>query len=97
MYVVTNMASAPKNTINSDSKCSIIVATYVYYTGQYNLKEAKMEYTIVVGTDLAELKKIVNDFLKYGWEPQGNLVIDPITKLYMQPVVRDLDDGTKEN
>ena len=56
-----------------------------------------MEYTIVVGTDLTDLKKMVNDFLNYGWEPQGNLVIDPITKLYMQPVVRDLDDGTKEN
>ena len=31
-----------KNTpINLDSKCSIIIATYVYYTGQYNLKGGK--------------------------------------------------------
>ena len=56
-----------------------------------------MEYTIVVGTSPTDLEKIINDFLKYGWEPQGNLVIDPFTKLYMQPVVRDLDNGTKEN
>ena len=56
-----------------------------------------MEYTIVVGTDPADLKKMVNDFLKYGWEPQGSLVIDPITKLYLQPVVLELNHGTKEN
>ena len=56
-----------------------------------------MEYTIVLASDALKVEKMVNDFLKYGWEPQGNLVIDPNTKLYMQPVVRDLDDGTKEN
>ena len=56
-----------------------------------------MEYTIIVASELTELKTIVNDFCSYGWKPQGNLVIDPITKLYLQPVVRDLDDGTKEN
>lgn len=56
-----------------------------------------MKYSIAVGSDAAELQVNVNSFLSYGWEPQGSLIFDPITKLYMQPVVRDLDDGTEEN
>lgn len=56
-----------------------------------------MEYTIVVGIDPTNLQKHVNAFLEYGWEAQGNLVIDPSTKLYMQPVVREVENGAKEN
>lgn len=56
-----------------------------------------MEYTIIVSSDIAELKSIVNNFCSYGWEPQGGIVIDPKTNLYCQPAVRELDDATKEN
>lgn len=44
MYVAINMASAPKNTHKLELKFSIIIATYMYYTGQYNLKEANVIY-----------------------------------------------------
>lgn len=56
-----------------------------------------MLYTIAIGTDLGKLHKTVNEYLKDGWKPQGGLFIDPVTELYMQPLVRDLEDGQKEN
>ena len=56
-----------------------------------------MKYSIVVGCDAVELQENVNSFLSHGWEPQGSLIFDSNTKLYMQPVVRDLDNGTQEN
>ena len=56
-----------------------------------------MKYSIAVGRDTIELQENVNNFLSHGWEPQGSLIFDSRTKLYMQPVVRDLDDGAEEN
>lgn len=56
-----------------------------------------MEYTIIVASELTELKTIVNDFCSYGWEPQGGIIVDPKTRLYCQPAVRELKDDTKEN
>lgn len=71
----------------------------MYYTDQYNLKNGgkKMEYTIIVASEITELKTIVNDFCRYGWEPQGGIFIDPKSKLYCQPVVRDIEDGEKKD
>lgn len=72
----------------------------MYYTNQYNkLKNGgnEMEYTIIVASEITELKTIVNDFCSYGWEPQGGIFVDPKTKLYCQPAVREIDNGTKEN
>lgn len=48
-----------------------------------------MEYTIAVGIDPHSLTKSVNNYIKMGWEPHGSLVIDPVTKLYMQTVLRE--------
>lgn len=56
-----------------------------------------MEYTIIVASEISELKSIVNNFCQYGWEPQGGIFLDPRTNLYMQPAVRDSQDGTQEN
>ena len=56
-----------------------------------------MEYTIIVASELTELKTIVNDFCSYGWEPQGGIFVDPKTKLYCQPTVREIENGAKEN
>lgn len=57
-----------------------------------------MEYTIIVASEITELKTIVNHFCRYGWEPQGGIFIDPKTKLYCQPSVRDIEeDGKKED
>lgn len=56
-----------------------------------------MEYTIIVASELTELKTIVNDFCSYGWEPQGGVFLDSRTHLYCQPAVRDIEDGKKEN
>ena len=60
------------------------------------MEEKKMEYTIIVASKITELKTIVNYFCSYGWEPQGGIFIDPITKLYCQPAVRELKDATEE-
>lgn len=56
-----------------------------------------MEYTIIVASELTELKSIVNDFCSYGWEPQGGIIVDSRTKLYCQPAVRELKDGAQKN
>lgn len=56
-----------------------------------------MEYTIIVASEITELKTIVNQFCRYEWEPQGGIFIDPKTKLYCQPAVRDIEDGEKED
>ena len=54
-----------------------------------------MEYTIIVASEILELSAVVNDFCSHGWEPQGGIIIDPRTKLYCQPAVRE-KDATKE-
>lgn len=56
-----------------------------------------MEYTVVIGNTIMELSKMVNDFLFCGWEPQGSVSYDPKLKVYMQAVVREKEDGAKEN
>ena len=56
-----------------------------------------MEYTIIVGSTITSLETIVNEFCGFGWEPQGGIVFDPITKLYCQSAVREKENGAKEN
>lgn len=56
-----------------------------------------MEYMIIVGTGLLDLASNVNEFCSFGWEPQGGVFLDPRSKLYCQPAVKELDDGAKEN
>ena len=56
-----------------------------------------MEYEIIVADDLLELKTRVQKFCRFGWEPQGGVFQDPRTNLYCQPVVKDADDGAKED
>lgn len=56
-----------------------------------------MEYSVVIGNSIMELNKIVNDFLFCGWEPQGSVSYDSNLNVYMQAVVRELEDGTKKN
>ena len=56
-----------------------------------------MEYTIIVGSEISTLETMVNEFCRFGWEPQGGMVFDPRTQLYCQSVVLELKDGTKEN
>jgi hypothetical protein len=59
--------------------------------------EEKMEYMIIVGTGLLDLATNVNTFCEFGWEPQGGIFLDPRSKLYCQPAVKELNDGPKEN
>ena len=56
-----------------------------------------MEYSVVIGNSLSELNKFVNDFLYCDWKPQGSVSYDPHLEIYMQAVVRELEDGTKKN
>lgn len=56
-----------------------------------------MEYEIIVADGILELKSNVNKFCHFGWEPQGGVFLDPRTKLYCQPAVREIEDGTQEN
>ena len=56
-----------------------------------------MEYIIIVAEDLLELKTKINKFCIFHWEPRGGIFLDPRTKLYCQPAVREIDNGTKEN
>ena len=56
-----------------------------------------MEYMIIVGTGLLDLTTNVNKFCEFGWEPQGGFFLDPRSKLYCQPAVKELNDGPKEN
>lgn len=56
-----------------------------------------MEYTIIVGSEITTLETMVNEFCRLGWEPQGGIMFDSRLKLYCQPAVRELKDGTQEN
>ena len=56
-----------------------------------------MEYTIIVASEITDLKTFVNDFCSLGWEPQGGIFVDPKTNLYCQPAVREIENGAKEN
>ena len=56
-----------------------------------------MEYTIIVGSEILTLEKIVNEFAVLDGNQRGGMMFDPRTKLYCQPVVRKVENGAKEN
>lgn len=50
------------------------------------------QYAHVIGIDMDAIDRLMDAVIHNGWQPYGNLVIDPRTREFIQPIVRYGDE-----